>query len=115
MNSSASLLLTAFFALYNGFLRIRHQSVWHTSVCIYYLLLVLLRSLMLLMEKAVRAKAKSLAKRQRRRINIICSLLLLLLNLSLIVQIILMAKQKRPVNMAMIPAIAMAAYAFYIE
>lgn len=113
INSFASLLLTAIFALYNGFLGIRHQSVWHGSVCVYYLLLVLLRSLMILAEKAVRAKAKSLAESQRWRTYIICSLLLLLLNLSLIGPVVLMVKQQRPVNMTMIPAIAMAAYAFY--
>ena len=43
----------------------------------------------------------------------ICSCLLLLLNLCVVVPIALMVKLEKPVHMTLIPAIAMAAYAFY--
>ncbi len=113
MNSTASLVLTVIFALYNGFLGIQHQSVWYGSVCVYYLLLILLRSLIILTEKRTRAREKSEAEARRYRTYRICAFLLLLLNLALIGPIIVLVRQQRPVNMTMIPAIAMAAYAFY--
>ena len=113
MNSTASLVLTSIFAMYNGFLGIRHQSVWHGSVCVYYLLLILLRSLIILTEKSAQARERPQAELQRRRTYRICSFLLLLLNLAMIGPIVVLVRLQRPVNMTMIPAIAMAAYAFY--
>ena len=34
-----SLFVTALFALYNGFLGVYHASLWHGSICAYYLVL----------------------------------------------------------------------------
>ena len=39
-----SLFVTALFALYNGFLGVYHASLWHGSICVYYLVLVILRT-----------------------------------------------------------------------
>ena len=41
--SLGSFAVNVFFALYNGFLGVRHSSLWHGSICAYYLFLVLLR------------------------------------------------------------------------
>ena len=47
---------------------------------------------------------------RRRRVYLLCCAILLLLDLALVVPVSLMALQKTPVNMGLIPGIAMAAY-----
>ena len=37
--SAVSFAVTVFFALYNGFLGIHHASLWHGTICTYYLVL----------------------------------------------------------------------------
>ena len=116
INSTASLLLTLVFALYNGFLGISHSSPWHGSICVYYILLVFLRFALLRAEK----KAKETDKREpeegerlRLKTWLICSALLLLLNLCLIGPIALLVRQEKPVELTLVPAVAMAAYSFW--
>ena len=113
LSAAAALLSTAVFALYNGFLGILHSSAWHGSICVYYLLLVLLRGAILRAEKRASESDLSLARQKRRQSSRRCSLILLLLNLGLIAPIALLVKLQRPVGVGLIPAIAMAAYSFY--
>jgi len=109
-NSAVSFFVTALFALYNGFLGIYHSSVWNGSICVYYLLLLALRGMILRAEK--RASALDSAQRApiRRRAFIFSSVVLLFLNLALIAPVTLLVKLQKPVNMTLIPAIAAAAY-----
>ena len=113
LSASASLIFTLIFALYNGFLGIWHQSVWHGSICVYYLLLVCIRGMILLTEKKEHEEEREQEEGRRSRVYLCASLLLLVLNLSLIVPLALLVKQQRNVHLTLIPAIAMAAYAFY--
>ena len=98
------------FTLYNGFLGIHHSSIWHGTICAYYLVLVLLRVLILSYAKK---SQRNDAQAVQRRVYLISSILFFLLNLSLIVPVSIMTIQKKPVNMTIIPAIAMAAYTTY--
>ncbi len=100
--------VTVLFAFYNGFLGIHLSSIWHGSICVYYLLLVTIRGMILLAEKNNRASKERAAC--RRRIFFISAVMLLALNLALIFPISQMVLLEKPVNMGMIPAIAMAAY-----
>ena len=43
ISASGSLAVTLIFAFYNGFLGIRHASLWYGAICIYYILLTVLR------------------------------------------------------------------------
>jgi len=106
-----SLAATAFFALYNGFLGIRHASVWHGTICVYYLVLVLLRGAILLAER--RAARSGSPERDRARACLGAASLLLLLNASLVVPVSLMVIRRKPLSLSLIPAIAMAAYTTY--
>ena len=106
-----SLAATAFFALYNGFLGIRHASVWHGAICVYYLVLVLLRGAILLGER--RAARDSSPERKKDRACLGAASLLLLLNASLVVPVSLMVIRRKPLSLSLIPAIAMAAYTTY--
>lgn len=103
-----SLFVTALFALYNGFLGVYHASLWHGSVCVYYLVLVGLRTMIITARKNADQRAQS--KRAQTKVYVASAVLLLLLNLCLVVPVSLMAVQKKPVDMTLIPAIATAAY-----
>lgn len=106
-----SLAVTAIFALYNGFLGVYHASLWHGTSCVYYLVLVLLRGVIILAEK--RNARRSDRARFQKRLYIASAVLLLLLNVCLVVPVTLMVVRQKPVDLSLIPAIAMAAYTTY--
>lgn len=93
------------FALYNGALGIIYRSLWHGSICVYYLMLVLLRSSIVL---AFRKKQEKTFSRY-----MWIRLALIVLNLSLFVPIALMIRGERSYTYGLIPAIAMATYTTY--
>ena len=106
-----SLAVTALFALYNGFLGVSHASLWHGSICVYYLVLVILRTTVITAGKKARRKAEP--NRALVKVYIASAALLLFLNVCLIVPVSLMVVRQKPVDMTLIPAIAMAAYTTY--
>ena len=75
-----SLTVTAVFALYNGFLGIYHASLWHGTICVYYIVLVVLRGFI------IAARNRSLRDRDPERTQkksfVISAALLLLLNMT---------------------------------
>ena len=101
-----SLAVTMVFAIYNGFLGIYHSSVWYGTICVYYMVLAGLRGTIIFFQRKQREKSGE-------KVYITASVLLLILNISLIVPVSLMVIQQKPVNMTLIPAIAMAAYTTY--
>ncbi len=107
----ASLLVTVLFALYNGFLGIYHGSVWYAAICLYYLLLAVLRGTVIAAEKKIFARGGN--EKARDRTHLAASVLLLILNISMIGPITMMVTQQKPVDMTLIPAIVMAAYTTY--
>lgn len=107
VNSFGSMLCTAAFAVYNGYLGAAHASPWHGSICVYYLLLLALRFVVI---RAERASAGQAGGDRRHRAVRVAFVLLLLLNLSLIGPFFLMVRSKKPVSLTLIPAIAIAAY-----
>ena len=112
-SSLLSFGITILFALYNGFLGIRLLSLWNGSICVFYLLLVLIRGIILFAERKSKGKPDSEKAHIRYKVFVISTIMLLLLNLALICPIALMVKLEKPVNMELIPAIAMAAYTTY--
>ena len=111
ITAAVSLGVTAAFALYNGFLGVHHQSLWHGTICVYYIILVLLRGGIVFSERI--AYKRDDGGRVRKICRGVSSALLLILNISLIVPTALMVKMEKPVGMTLIPAIAMAAYTTY--
>ena len=106
-----SLAVTALFALYNGFLGVSHASLWHGSICVYYLVLVILRTTVIAAGKKAGRKAEP--NRALAKVYIASAALLLFLNVCLIVPISLMVVRQKLVDMTLIPAITMAAYTTY--
>lgn len=111
--SAFSFAVTIIFALYNGFLGIRLRSIWHGGICVFYLLLAVIRGMILTSEKKNRTKDDQQKSKSRRRVFLISTIFLLLLNLSLILPVSLMVLLKKPVNMGLVPAITMATYTTY--
>lgn len=110
MSSAVSFGCTALFALYNGYLGLRYGSVWHGSIGIFYLLLMVIRGIVLLTEMRNQTRLAAEQNRCRRRIFLISSVLLLVLDLTLILPISMMVVLDKPVSIGLIPAIAMAVY-----
>ena len=108
-----ALSLTGLFALYNGYLGIRYRSLWYGTICIYYLILVLLRGLIVAAARKVPASSDTGTVKQRRRVYVVLAGLFLILNISLVVPVSLMVMQQKPVSFTLIPAITMAAYTTY--
>ena len=106
-----SLTVTTVFALYNGFLGIYHSSMWHGTICAYYIVLVVLRGFI------IAARNRSLRdgdpERTQKKNYIISAALLLFLNICLVIPVSLMVVRQKPVNLSLIPAIAMAAFTTY--
>lgn len=113
VSAALSLCVTPLYALYHGYLGIFAHSLWHGSICVFYLLLVAIRGTILLTEQRLKAKSADAKRFWRRRVFAATCALLLLLNIALIVPISLMVLLRKPVNMGLIPAIAMAAYTTY--
>ena len=108
VTSFISLAVTVVFAFYNGFLGIYHASLWHGTICVYYLVLILLRGTIMIAER--RLSGREDPEASRNKVYLWVSILLLLLNVTLVVPASLMVRQLKPVSLTLIPAITMAAY-----
>lgn len=108
VTSFGAFAATVVFALYNGFLGVYHSSLWHGTICVYYIVLVILRGLLIAAGK--RLARKSGAKNAQNKVYTVSAGLLLLLNICLVIPVSLMVVRQKPVSMSLIPAIAMAAY-----
>lgn len=104
---------TVLFALYNGGLGIWYVSLWHGSICIYYILLSLVRGILLAAERKAKRTEHELAERYRRKIFIRTSGIVLMMNAALVTPVSLMALDRRPIHTGLIPAITSAAYTTY--
>lgn len=104
---------TVAFALYNGVLGISRSSVWHGSICVYYLLLSALRGGLLAAKRRSGGLTGGDAARQRRRVFWTASAVMLVMNAALAVPAALMVLDRRPAQRGMSPAIAPAAYTTY--
>lgn len=99
---------TVLFSLYHGVLGILHTSLWHGSICVYYLLLSLLRGCLL-----AAGRGAGIPSRHKKPAFYTTSVIMLAMNLTLVIPLSLMALDQRPVETGLIPAIASAAYTTY--
>ena len=109
ISSTLSFLTTLLFAFYNGFLGLKYGAAWNVSICVYYVLLSIIRGIIINCEKEFISRNID----NRKQIHKISSTLLLILNIALITPIALMTVNAKSVEMNMISAIAAAAYTTY--
>lgn len=106
-----STLITFGFAIFNGVIGILYRSVWNISICIYYVLLAIVRRII------VRSQRKAVDKSQDKgiikKIYVVTHIILILIDVALVVPIALMVIGARNYTFGMIPAIAMATYTTY--
>ena len=112
ISSMFSAVINIAFMSFNGAMGIIYLSLWNGSICVYYLLLGLIRMLV------VRAGQKEFSdvsdsKCFYRKVYIRTHFLLLLMDLAMITPIAVMANGGREFTYGLIPAIAMAAYTTY--
>lgn len=106
-----SALITFGFTVFNGVIGILYRSVWNISICIYYVLLAVVRRII------VRSQRKTVDKHQDKEIikktYAVTHIILILIDVALVVPITLMVIGARNYTYGMIPAIFMAAYTTY--
>lgn len=106
-----SALITFGFTVFNGVIGVLYRSVWNISICIYYVLLAVVRRII------VRSQRKTVDKNQDKEIikktYVVTHIILILIDVALVVPIALMVIGARNYTYGMIPAISMAAYTTY--
>lgn len=113
LSAGGSFTLTVIFALYNGFLGVHHHSIWNGSICAYYIVLSLIRGVLIWAEDRIYRKNTKAEREMRKQVFHFTSAALLVLNLAMFVPISLLVQLEKPVNMGLIPVLAMAAYTVY--
>lgn len=106
--SAISVLIGVAFTIYNGFLGIYYQSIWNGSICVYYILLAVIRGIIVQSQKVWNIDEYRLKK-----LHLVTHIMMLALNISLIVPIIVMVRGERTYNWGLIPAITIATYTLY--
>jgi len=92
------------YSIYNMTVGCLAGTVWHVAIAIYYFLLLIVKVLLLRAESNTKMSTK---------VFFMTSMLLFLISLSLVVPIILMVKNQRPVSIHLTIAIGIAAYTTY--
>ncbi|MGN0370458.1 MAG: hypothetical protein ACI4EW_07920 [Butyrivibrio sp.] len=110
--SAISSIIGIAFTIYNGFLGIYYSSVWNGSICVYYILLAVVRGTIVVYQKKTYGLLDGLGNRTK-KIYCLTHIVMFLMNVSLIIPIAVMIRGDRVYNLGMIPAISMAAYTTY--
>lgn len=111
ITASGMLAMNVIFAFYNGFLGIYRSSLWHGTICVYHIILILLRGTILLSAKKIYERKEQDSAKHKVYLRV--SVLLLIVNICLVVPIVLIIKQQTYVNMSQFSANAIAAFTVY--
>lgn len=112
-SSALSALIGLGFTVFNGILGIIYHSAWHTSICIYYVLLALVRGIVSgVLGKDTLGK-KIHGSSEHRKVFVGTHIVMILMDIALIFPIAYMVKGERTYEYGLIPAIVMAAYVTY--
>lgn len=113
ISSAVSSLFGFVFTILNGFLGIYYHSVWNGAICIYYVLLAIVRGIIVKSVRDQRKRNKKRVNPHRRKILFQIHIIMIIMNLSLIVPIAIMINGDRSCNIGLIPAITIATYTTY--
>lgn len=113
VSSAVAAVMNAAFTLFNGVLGIVYHSLWNGTICVYYLLLAIVRTTIVAAQRKNTAQKSESDTEHRRKVYIYTHILLLLMDASLVVPIAAMVNGERNYTYGLIPAIAMAAYTTY--
>lgn len=109
-SSALSSLLGLAFTIYNCFLGIYYSSIWNGTICIYYVLLAVVRGIIVSSQRKTDARHDKSGTEHRRKIHFVTHIIIFIMNVSLIVPIATMINGDRTYDWGMIPAISIATY-----
>lgn len=112
-SSAVSTISGLVFVILNGSLGILYKSLWNGTICIYYILLTVVRGIIVWCQRKEEYRNDINSAEFRTKISRYTHILLFILNIALIVPIAIMVKGERNYNSGLIYAIAMAAYTTY--
>ncbi len=101
------------FIIFNGLLGLFYHSVWNACICVYYVLLVLVRAIVAAFLSRDIIKHNQKEPAEYRKIYIFTHCVMILMDLALIAPITYMLKGGHDYEFGLIPAIVMAAYTAY--
>lgn len=113
LSASGSMVFTTVFALYNIYLGLRLSSAWHISICVFYIMLLAVRIIVLLTVYKHKKSDSKGREINNRKAYIVSCIFLLILDLSIIAPISFMVLMQKPVELSLTEAIVMAAYTTY--
>ncbi len=118
IGSALSALIGFFFIIFNGVLGIVYHSIWHGSICVYYILLFVAKGSIVNLSGRQLLLAKKTGEDIFDNPKIkteyyLTHILLLLIDLALIFPIAYMVKGNRSYEFGMAPALVMALYTTY--
>lgn len=105
-----STIMTLAFAIYNRVLGAVNKSIWHESIGLYYLLLLIIKVIIVLTQKDAKKRTFERKEKINKIVFYITGVILFLVNIALTVPIILMIKNQRTVIFGLIESIAIAAF-----
>lgn len=108
-----SFLILIIYILYNCFLGLKYHLVWNISICMYYVLLLIIKAIIVINEVNIKNKETSIVAKKRKSVFYTTSILLFVINIALIAPIVLMALNKKSVELDIIAGIAVATYTTY--
>ena len=105
-----STIMTLAFAIYYRILGAVNKSIWHESIGLYYLLLLIIKVIIVLTQKDAKKRTFERKEKINKIVFYITGVILFLVNIALTVPIILMIKNQRTVIFGLIESIAIAAF-----
>lgn len=113
VNTAVTFFITVAFAIYNGVLGGIDSSIWNGAICVYYLLLAVIRGAIAIAEVKLVGKADESAFNTRKMVFYSTSIILIVQNFALVVPIVMMIFFQRKVYVDIITAIAIAVHTVY--
>ena len=110
VNTAVTFFITVAFAIYNGVLGGIDSSIWNGAICVYYLLLAVIRGAIAIAEVKLVGKADEYAFNTRKKVFYSTSIILIVQNFALVVPIVMMIFFQRKVDVDIITAIAIAVH-----
>lgn len=112
-SSALSALIGLCFTIFNAALGIIYKSVWNGTICVYYVLLAIVRGTIVNAHKKEDDRHPKKGYAKRKKIYFITHFVMILMNIALIAPIAYMIIGENHYKYGLVPAIAMAAYTTY--
>ena len=113
IKTTVMFFITVAFAVYNGVLGGINSSIWNGAICVYYLLLAIIRGTIALTERNLVGKPNDNQYAVRKKVFYSTSIILIVQNFAIVVPIVMMIFFQREVNVGIITAIAIAVHTVY--